>query len=138
MRNRIWTVSTLILLLATFAWAQSSITLEAKIPFEFRVGKAILPGGDYTIHPNLVPGAVALRNTDRSAAAIVLTLAAQANKAPERSKLVFNRYGDTYFLAQVWHAGNNRGIEVRKTKAEREMARNVGAVEVAAVYASQR
>ena len=38
------------------------------------------------------------------------------------SKLVFHRYESTYFLSQVWITDNDRGREVSRSDAEREMA----------------
>jgi hypothetical protein len=37
-------------------------------------------------------------------------------------KLVFHRYESTFFLSQVWITGNDRGREVGRSPAEREMA----------------
>ncbi len=34
---------------------------------------------------------------------------ANRRKAQKTTKLVFHRYGDQYFLAQIWTAGNDRG-----------------------------
>ena len=45
-----------------------------------------------------------------------------ANEIQTQSKLVFNRYGDHYFLSQVWTAGNSRGRQLLKSGREREMA----------------
>ncbi len=37
--------------------------------------------------------------------------------------LVFHRYGNTYFLSQVWMAGSSVGREMRKTRQERAIER---------------
>ncbi len=37
-------------------------------------------------------------------------------------KLLFNRYGDQYFLTQVWGGGGIDGRELRKFATERELA----------------
>ena len=49
--------------------------------------------------------------------------------------LVFNKYGDRYFLAKVWPA-EGAGSELGKTKIERELvaAAPVEQVLVAAIY----
>ena len=53
---------------------------------------------------------------------LVLTNAAQRSESDSGSKLVFHRYENTYFLSQVWITGNDRGREVLRSCAEREMA----------------
>jgi hypothetical protein len=37
--------------------------------------------------------------------------------------LTFRRYGNTYFLAQVWVSGSAEGREMIKSKAERDLAK---------------
>ena len=44
----------------------------------------------------------------------------------EGTKLVFHRYGDRYFLAQIWVAGNNSGSELPKSPREVEVAQDPG------------
>jgi hypothetical protein len=53
---------------------------------------------------------------------LVPTNAAQRSVSDNSSKLVFHRYESTYFLSQVWITGNDRGREVGRSPAEREMA----------------
>ena len=48
---------------------------------------------------------------------LVLPNACESSKAQETTKLVFHRYGDQYFLAQVWTEGNDRGSELPKSGA---------------------
>jgi hypothetical protein len=45
-------------------------------------------------------------------------------EAPSQTKLVFRRYGDRYFLYQIWVEGNNRGRELPMTPLEKELASN--------------
>jgi hypothetical protein len=40
--------------------------------------------------------------------------------AADHGYLVFDRYGDKYFLRQIWTAGNTAGLECPKTRVERE------------------
>ena len=57
--------------------------------------------------------------------AIIATFATQAPKYNEQGKLIFNRYGDNYFLSQVWPPGvTGRGIA--KSNREKELASNAG------------
>ena len=115
----------------TAGYAQSTARLTGNIPFEFRVGSSVLPAGEYEIIPSSSPRTLLVRAEDGKAAIVALPNTAEKLQAPADSKLVFNRYGNTYFLSQVWHAGISRGYEMPKSKAEREMARNAARTELA-------
>jgi hypothetical protein len=45
------------------------------------------------------------------------------NDTPTKARLVFNKYGDTYFLSQVWSSGYAQGSALYQSKTERELAR---------------
>lgn len=73
--------------------------LKANIPFVFAVGDQVLPAGTYTI-TSPSHGIVFIRSTDLQFKA--MTTAAHENReSGGRSKLVFNKYGDQYFLHQI-------------------------------------
>jgi len=63
-----------------------------------------------------------IESADRKVVQMVLPNACQALEASTKTKLIFHRYGDRYFLAQVWIAGNVRGREFPTSKHESEMA----------------
>ena len=48
----------------------------------------------------------------------------RANQTQEETKLVFHRYGDQYFLSQIWTVGANSGRELLMPRLERELAKN--------------
>lgn len=105
-------------------YGQSSSVMTAKIPFQFHVGKTSLPAGDYTVKP-LSPAALLIRSDDCRSSAIVLTISAQTSQVQDKGRLVFNKYGDQYFLSKVWHPANNMGRELLRSKLERELAKNM-------------
>ena len=118
------TLSLLVMLAVAATFAQSSSPVVANIPFNFMVGKTLLPSGEYTVKP-LAQAAIAIQSKDTRNCAIVLTMSVQTNKTPETGKLVFNRYGDQYFLSKVWHPANPTGRELFKSRAEIELAKNM-------------
>lgn len=119
------------------AMAQSSVSLRADIPFEFIAGKATMPAGEYAVRSLTQPGIVAINAVDRSANALLLTQGAQALTAPEQAKLVFRKYGDRYFLAEMWGAGGLSGHRLPVTKTERELTQRAANFEVVAVLAKR-
>jgi hypothetical protein len=115
--------SSLTLLTAAGAFAQSHTAMYADIPFEFRVGTTILPAGHYDVRPQENPGVVLLRCHECKAGTVIVTDVADSKKTPEKGSLVFNRYDKIYFLSAIWTPGESRGRELRKSKSEREYAR---------------
>jgi hypothetical protein len=82
--------------------AQIPAKVEVSVPFDFTAGKTTLKAGNYSIK-RLNGNSLSIRSTDGEKATIVnapLTIGSRDSKSGER--LVFNRYGDQYFLAQVW------------------------------------
>jgi hypothetical protein len=82
--------------------AQTPGRVEVKIPFDFSAGKANLKAGTYVIR-RTSENALAIRSVDGKTTALVnapLTIGSRDSKPGER--LVFNQYGDRYFLSQVW------------------------------------
>jgi len=69
-----------------------------------------------------------IRNTDASVNMFALPTAAASKKISKAYTLVFHKYGNNYFLAEVTIAGMRNGYRLSETKAEAELrARNVPA-----------
>ena len=120
------------LLVAPAAFSQAD-RLKADIPFEFIVGNKTLPAGTYQVHCG-TNNLVTLQSVDQNTAVGVLSQPGYAVKAPVTGKLIFTRYDNSYFLAQVWRPGVNSGSLMPKSKMEREAATRVarpGATEIA-------
>ena len=96
--------------------------LQAQVPFNFRVGQSVMPSGSYLISQSGPVGTIVIRSADQRSNAIVITNAVQSDQNASTGKLVFRRYGDIYFLSQVWKPGNDRGHQLIQTRTEREMA----------------
>ena len=71
---------------------------------------------------NAAPGVLRLRSADGKSSAMILSHAVQASAGPTHGKLVFNKYGDEYFLFQVWPSGTGIGHELLKSRREAELA----------------
>ncbi len=104
--------------------------LKADIPFDFVVGSRTLAAGEYIIGQITTNStdAVLVRRSDGGHNAIRITNAVSANAPKRKTTLTFLRYGNTYYLSQVWIAGSAEGRELLKSKsersAERELAKN--------------
>jgi hypothetical protein len=121
MKQQKWQGSAIlgVLLMAAFAVGQNNpAVLKADIPFPFVVADHMLPAGRYEVS-SLGEQTIRIANSHKQGA-FVLT-SRMSGRAPESSgKLVFYRYQDSYFLAQVWGAGA-AGKVIYKCSAEKEL-----------------
>ena len=136
MKNQIAKAITMLGLVATLVisslvgsvQAQGNNSFRISIPFDSMVGKKLLPAGEYRI--TMVPGAASrvavIHSTDgRTSCVVGTTTPVEARETSSQSKLVFNRYGNQYFLSQLWEAGRSNGQQLRKSPAEREVAQSM-------------
>jgi hypothetical protein len=123
------------LLLATASAFAQTISLKANIPFNFVVNGKTLPAGEYTVQSMGSERALSIRNSDQAAKSLVLANACESMRPVDRTKLVFRRYGDQYFLARVWIGGNTSGQEIPASKQEAELAARYSAPETVSVAA---
>jgi hypothetical protein len=105
---------------ATLSAQVPALYVRLTIPFEFRAGNTVLPAGQYRIeYVRPAYGLMRIQNLHSDAIAAVFGVPVQKESGTS-AKLVFHRYGDTYFLRQVWIPGHY-GNEFAPTKAEREL-----------------
>jgi hypothetical protein len=67
---------------------------------------------------------LSIQNVTSGAGTFLLSNWSQSAKTSESNKLVFYRYGQKYFLAEVWTAGTNIGRQMPLNQRQRELARN--------------
>jgi hypothetical protein len=90
-------LATASLMAHTGASAQSK--LQATIPFDFTVGNNKLPAGTYVIN-HIQPQEILMSCEQKHKSVFVLlTSTDEVRQNPD--KLIFNRYGDQYFLSEV-------------------------------------
>ncbi len=120
-----------------FVSAESSGILKVNVPFAFQVGQTSLPAGDYIVELGRLSNASAL-----GTALIVRTADGKAFQrigarpalgANNQASLTFNKYANTYFLANVDSYGI--GCELNKSKAEKEIATRASAFQAVSVAA---
>jgi len=109
---------------STKAHAQMVGNLEVDIPFQFHAGNAKLPPGKYTIHmlENTDLTVMEIISVDNSTSALFEVGRTQASSAPAKSELIFNKYGNRYFLAKVFDEGNPTGSQVLESRYEKRIS----------------
>jgi hypothetical protein len=101
--------------------ASSAAPLRADIPFDFILGKKTMPAGPYLVDHSLSGGTLIIRASNQKASAVVGTTTLNSVDYSE-GKLVFHRYGDQYFLAEVWTPGSDAGRKLPQSSLERELS----------------
>lgn len=121
-------------LFGTMAASAQTVDVKANVPFSFTVNRATLPAGEYSLKSMDEQGAaLAIRDLNSKTANLVLSSSCRSPKSASQTKLVFHRYGNHYFLSQIWIEGSEAGRELRPSAGEKEMARNVSMQEVVLV-----
>ena len=99
---------------------QSAQLIRVNVPFDFVAGKKSFPAGEYMVRSSLSPGTLVIQPADYSSSLVLLAHQTIARTEPETAKLTFHKYGDRYFLSQVFSPGTGIGQELPKTRLELE------------------
>jgi len=119
---------TILVLLGVIALATNAATVKAQspnkvvadIPFAFSVGYKTMPAGEYSVQTMSNAGAALLiRSADGKTSALRLSEAAGSKKNTSNARLVFHRYGERYFLAQVWAGADTADRQLLESQEER-------------------
>ena len=107
-------------LMVTRVAAQTGHEVVADIPFDFTVCAAQMPAGKYKLRPmsSTNPRVLTISGDDKRTAEIFCTHDVQGQKRADNGKLIFNRYGNQYFLSELWFQGEATGNQLVKTDQE--------------------
>lgn len=89
-----------------YAQMENRTLMRVNIPFGFIVDDHVLPAGAYSIVAVTADNTIALVSADRKNSLTVRDMPNYAGAASPNSRLVFSRYGNEYFLAEVWTKGD--------------------------------
>jgi len=109
--------------------AQTAYGVRADVPFDFIVGDKTIPAGHITAHGVTadMAGPLAISNLDQGELVLRAGRPVLATDTSDQCKLVFHRFGNRYYLAQIWIPGY-KAWEVVKSKEERSLERELRAV----------
>jgi hypothetical protein len=107
----------------TNAQAQIIGDLVVNIPFQFHAGSSRLPAGKYVIHmlDNTDLTIMEISSADGSVSALFNVQSAESNSTPAKSELIFNKYGNRYFLDKLFDEDNPDGSRVVESRYEKRM-----------------
>ena len=147
MKNKFLTIMAVtalfVMLAAGSTYAQSDV-IKVSVPFDFDISGKTFPAGGYFVRrsiegPNIV---LMIFSEVKNEAVYLTTHPVKARDFQQESRLVFNKYGDQYFLSQVWTSGRNDGEELARTRRERllqrEMAKRTTQPEAIAILSKSK
>lgn len=104
---------------APHAVAQSR-SMMVTIPFAFRDGSRTFPAGKYQIRCG--SNILSVQSTDGENVSVhMMTIAEIRTRTTEVGKLIFNKYGDQYFLSDVWLARSESGRKLVTSRLEKQL-----------------
>jgi len=98
--------------------------LRVNIPFDFTVGDRQLPSGTYSFNraqPTNRDLVLQVKRLDGDFNTFSVTVPVLSLETQNKGSIVFHRYGDQYFLYQLWPAGENTGRAFTKSQGERQL-----------------
>ena len=138
MKNVRILITTVLLLAAVsvYVQAQERPLLTATVPFAFTVENSNLPAGAYTV--SILPpyNMIKVQSADGRKATMISAIPSRELGESKQAKLVFHRFGNEYFLAQIWEQGSNVHRDLRRGNRARELARSGDRIQSATIFAS--
>lgn len=101
--------------------AIKQLVLRVDIPFAFVAAGVHLPAGEYIVYHPGDPYLVIIEKNDGRARAMAYVHPSPVDGAESVTKLVFNKYGDQHFLAQVWTERDQEVHHCFKCRMEKDL-----------------
>jgi hypothetical protein len=133
MKHANWLVVMTLVVLSGMAAAQliGSSSVVAQVPFEFMVANKIVPAGEYVVQAFTMDGnTLVIRNAEAKVGLLSPSSQAEGKQDASHYALVFNHYGDRYFLSGIKLQGSKISYRLPESRVEAELrAQSVSATE---------
>ncbi len=117
---QICTMFGLVMILSIIAaQAQTVVSTKSHIPFDFKIGQKTYRSGDYNL--GWTQSVIKIQNRENRMARLVLMNTGEVSQEMNVFKLVFERFNDQYFLAEI--ITPNGSTKFRKSKLEERLAK---------------
>jgi hypothetical protein len=114
-------IATLVIGITTVSSAFAGKVLNVTIPFDFQVGRMQMEAGQYKIHV-VDTNKLILKNTESKKSVFVVTDYQVGNeRSGKLENITFNRYGETYFLREIYSGRVTVGGGLIESKEERNI-----------------
>ena len=117
-------VATLAVVLAAPLAAQE-FRVTATVPFEFMVSGRSMPAGEYMVQRAGTGGSGAIQISGANGSVVALAHSADVsqNEKTGQALLIFNRYGDQYFLSRITDGYRDTGVQIPTSRTEKELSK---------------
>lgn len=108
--------------------------ITAQIQFDFTIGDQKLPSGKYSVgrvRQNSDDLVLSVDDQNGRSKSLHTSIPVRNLDLTDKATLVFHRYGDQYFLYQVWPAGTTTGRQFPKSRSERELQQTLVSIPAA-------
>jgi lipid-binding SYLF domain-containing protein len=108
-----------------------SSKVVAQVPFEFMVANKTVPAGEYAVQAFTMDGnTLVIRNVEAKVGLMFRSSQSEGKQDASHYALVFNHYGDRYFLSGIKLEGSKITYRLPESRAEAELrAQSVPATE---------
>jgi hypothetical protein len=123
-RQMRWFASATLFLAAVTGSSQAqTVDMKVRIPFNFVAEDNTLPAGEYVV-TRLGRGKEMMRlaRNDGPELVTLIPTHVQLSVRPDHGTLIFNKYGNRYFLSEVRRAKDNVGLKLHRSSLEAEIA----------------
>ena len=113
--------------LTTSAFGQRGKTVRANVKFDFQIGNRVYPAGDYRVESISWQNDNLLQIRSVGDATKHQFFLANYSKAGQRQtpKLVFEKYGQSYFLTEIFLDSEQWGYSIPPSRRQRESEKNL-------------
>jgi hypothetical protein len=116
-------VAVILLGSTSLAYAQIDNGLNFTTNFAFYVQNTKLPPGSYSITPvDSDDQILEIKSADGQHSALVDVIRTQSGSPHRTSDVTFHKYGNVDYLNRLWVEGENSGLKLIPTKAEKKAA----------------
>ena len=121
MKTNLLRASLIAVVAAAAAFAQNPDRLRANVPFDFSVNGVKVKAGEVSVARSTSSKDVLIVRTYGNAGIMVLTNDLRQQTPGRDARLVFHRYGDVYFLSEIW-GPEASGAKLSESRRERELS----------------
>lgn len=135
MKNHVRTFAVVTVISALFGssviLAQNAARETATVPFAFHASSKTLPAGKYSVELSGM-GIAQIQDVQTGNSILLMSKGRDSNKSGE-PRLTFHRYGNEYFLAEIWMPGRDGGYALSTSAREKEASKHSGPVTLASI-----
>jgi hypothetical protein len=92
--------------------------VQATMPFDFTVGNRLLPPGTYKIVP-VTDAVIEIQNNSNKKLAVLSQMSPDSTRSENGGNLVFDKFGDQYFLREVLGGPSALNVNLPSSKSEK-------------------